>query len=697
MLRFRTLFVAGICAGLLGLALVVPKVSTAVPPSSTTLELTVVADDDDAEEFGSGGVTLDSTDLDLGGPLVGLRFPSFGVPPGASVSSALIQFTVDETGSSSTELTIEAEASPDAAPFLGSSFNLSSRPRTAADVAWSPQNWNKVGDAGNRQQTPELAALIQEVISAPDWEWNNALALFLDGSGARVAESADAPSGAPVLHVEFSFDGNVVPRVRIQAPLSGTVVEMNDSLALAGTALDAEDGDLGASLQWSSDLDGSLGSGAALVVTNLSPGLHVITASALDSGGATGTATTGVMVLANTPPVVSLLQPADGASFVVGTSVSFLASANDFEDGDLSGDIDWSSSLDGWLGQGPSIVRADLSPGMHLITASVLDSSGLSADEMRNITIEDTSSPVVLAAGDIARCSSTGDEQTAALLDGLSGTVVTLGDNVYPDGTADEYADCYDPSWGRHLARTRPAPGNHEYHTPDATGYYGYYGAAAGDPTEGWYSFDLGSWHVVVLNSNCSEVGGCGFGSAQAVWLAADLVANPRDCTLAIWHHPRFSSGTHGDSTRTADLWELLHWDWADVALVGHDHDYERFALQDADGNAAPGRGLRQFVVGTGGAGLRDFGTIAPNSEIRDSDNHGVLKLTLHPTSYDWEFVSVPGGTGFQDSGSASCVVENSGGGGSSCGLGGELLLILPVLAGWARRRSRRARRAAAA
>ena len=167
--------------------------------------------------------------------------------------------------------------------------------------------------------------------------------------------------------------------------------------------------------------------------------------------------------------------------------------------------------------------------------------------------------PTLLAAGDIADCSSDGDEATAKLLDGLAGTVATLGDNVYESGTASEFTNCYDPSWGRHKSRTRPAPGNHDYLTSGASGYFGYFGAAAGDPQKGYYSYDLGSWHIVVLNSNCAQVGGCGAGSPQETWLRQDLAAHPTTCTLAYWHHPRFSFGKYSNDPRTQALWQALY------------------------------------------------------------------------------------------------------------------------------------------
>jgi hypothetical protein len=260
---------------------------------------------------------------------------------------------------------------------------------------------------------------------------------------------------------------------------------------------------------------------------------------------------------------------------------------------------------------------------------------------------------VLLAAGDIADCDSTGDEATAALLDGLEGTVATLGDHVYDNGTAQEFADCYHPSWGRHKSRTRPAAGNHEYNTSGATGYYGYFGAAAGDPKKGYYSYNLGSWHIVVLNSNCSAIGGCGAGSAQEQWLRADLAANPTACTLAYWHHPRYSFGRYGNDARTQALWQALADHGAEIVLAGHDHTYQRYAPLDPSGNRDP-NGIRQFVVGTGGKNLYSMGTTPATVEAASASAFGLLKLTLRPDGYDWAFIPVAGES-YTDSGSGTC------------------------------------------
>lgn len=258
---------------------------------------------------------------------------------------------------------------------------------------------------------------------------------------------------------------------------------------------------------------------------------------------------------------------------------------------------------------------------------------------------------VFVGAGDIASCGSSGDEQTASLLDNISGTVFTLGDNAYDNGTAAEYTNCYGPSWGRHKGRTHPAPGNHDYQTAGASGYFGYFGAAAGDPSKGYYSYELGGWHIVVINSNIATAAG----SVQEQWLRSDLRDHPSLCTLAYWHHPRFSSGAqHGNDDSMQPIWQALYDAGAELILSGHDHIYERFAPQTATGQLDAAKGIREFVVGTGGAGLYDIGTIKPNSEVRNNLTRGVLKLTLYADRYEFQFVHVAGAS-FTDSGSGSC------------------------------------------
>jgi lipopolysaccharide/colanic/teichoic acid biosynthesis glycosyltransferase len=265
----------------------------------------------------------------------------------------------------------------------------------------------------------------------------------------------------------------------------------------------------------------------------------------------------------------------------------------------------------------------------------------------------DGSEPIatLVGAGDIASCAYDDDAATALLLDSIPGVVFTAGDNAYPDGTADDFAACYGPTWGRHKDRTRPSAGNHEYYTPGAGGYFGYFGAAAGPPGAGYYSYELGAWHVIALNS-AIEIGP---GSTQLSWLQADLAGRRPLCALAYWHHPRFSSGaTHGSAAWLQPVWEVLYDAGVDVVIVAHEHNYERFAPQTPAGSLDTLRGIRQFVVGTGGGPAHAFATPLPTSEVRHSGTPGVLTLTLRSDGYDWRFVPVAGGT-FTDAGSDDC------------------------------------------
>jgi acid phosphatase type 7 len=261
---------------------------------------------------------------------------------------------------------------------------------------------------------------------------------------------------------------------------------------------------------------------------------------------------------------------------------------------------------------------------------------------------------VLVGAGDIAVCGEPWDEATADLLDEIEGTIFAVGDVVQDRGRAIEFERCFDPSWGRHKERIRPAPGNHDYYTPGAEPYYDYFGAAAGERGKGYYHYTLGDWLIIVLNSNCDDVS-CRDGSPQVEWLRQTLADNPTKCALAYFHHPRWSSGPAGSSGWMAPFWRALYEHGADIVISGHDHHYERFVLQDPQGNLDLQAGMRQFVVGTGGGYLRAVtGAPIANSEVIGQWTFGVLKLELFPEHYTWEFIPVEG-MEFRDAGEDVC------------------------------------------
>jgi 3',5'-cyclic AMP phosphodiesterase CpdA len=263
----------------------------------------------------------------------------------------------------------------------------------------------------------------------------------------------------------------------------------------------------------------------------------------------------------------------------------------------------------------------------------------------------------LVGAGDIANCTIAGGSgavATGRLLDQIPGTIFTLGDHAYLSGTAEEFRDCYGPRWGRFKDRTRPSPGNHDYLTNNGQAYFEFFGDAAGPKGRGYYSYDLGAWHIISLNSTVDASGR----SEQMKWLKEDLAAHHTACMLAYWHIPVFSSGPHGQDLREAahmlDVWHALYDNGVDVVVNGHDHDYERFAPQDPDGKPTP-KGIREFIVGTGGGGLYEFKRPKPNSEIRNNRSYGVIKFTLRASDYSWDYV--PGaGEQFHDSGTAACT-----------------------------------------
>jgi hypothetical protein len=255
-------------------------------------------------------------------------------------------------------------------------------------------------------------------------------------------------------------------------------------------------------------------------------------------------------------------------------------------------------------------------------------------------------------------CTNDNDAATAAVISNLldsnpNAIAYTTGDNVYPRGSATQFANCYDPTWGAFKDRTRPTPGNHDYEDPGAAGYYAYFGANAGPSGRGWYRFEAGTWRVYAMNSECRIGSTCA--NDQLKWLKADLAANPHKCVLAIWHRPRWSTGRHGNSLRLAAAYTELYNAGADVVVAGHDHGYQRFAPADSNGAADAAKGIRTFVAGMGGADLYPWTSTSPLLETRDNTTFGALRLDLHPGGYSWQFMPVAGPTGYNDSGTAAC------------------------------------------
>jgi len=462
---------------------------------------------------------------------------------------------------------------------------------------------------------------------------------LVNNSGNTVADTSQITIGG----------GTPVPVATVTVAPNPASVAVGATVQLTATLKDANGNTLtGRTVAWTT-------SNASFATVNSSSGL----VSGVAVGTATITATSegksgksAVTVVAGTPaPVATVTVTPNPASVAVGGTVQLTATLKDANGNTLTGrTVAWTTSNASFatVNSGTGLVSG-VAAGSATITATSEGKSGTSA-----VTVTAPSgggSNVFVGAGDISDCGNDNDEATAKLLDGIAGTVYTTGDNVYSSGTATEFATCYDPTWGRHKARTKPAPGNHDYNTSGATGYYGYFGSLAGPSGRGYYSFDLGDWHIISLNSEVSMSAG----SAQEIWLRADLAASTKQCTLAYWHKPRFSSGTnHGSLSSAQPLWQALYDFHAEIVLNGHEHNYERFAPQTPTGAADATNGIREFVVGTGGESHYTGMSPIANSQVFNGSTFGVLKLTLSAGTYSWQFIPVSGQS-FTDSGSGTC------------------------------------------
>jgi uncharacterized protein YjdB len=463
---------------------------------------------------------------------------------------------------------------------------------------------------------------------------------------ATITATSEGKSGTSAITV---VAGTPAPVATVTVTPNPASVAVGATVQLTATLKDANGNTLtGRTVAWTtSNASFATVNASTGLVTGVAAGSATITATSEGKSG-----TSAVTVVAGTPaPVATVTVTPNPASVAVGATVQLTATLKDANGNTLTGrTVAWTTSNASFATVNSSSgLVTGVAAGSATITATSEGKSGTSA-----VTVTAPSgggSNVLVGAGDISDCGNDNDEATAKLLDGISGTVYTTGDNVYSDGTSTEYQQCYDPTWGRHKARTKPSPGNHDYHTSGAAGYYGYFGSLAGPSGRGYYSYDLGDWHIISLNSEVSMSAG----SAQETWLRTDLAASTKQCTLAYWHKPRFSSGTnHGSLSSAQPLWQALYDFHAEIVLNGHEHNYERFAPQTPTGTADATNGIREFVVGTGGESHYTGNSPIANSQVFNGSTFGVLKLTLSAGTYSWQFIPVSGQS-FTDSGSGTC------------------------------------------
>ena len=524
-------------------------------------------------------------------------------------------------------------------------------PAPVATVSVSPATANVLIGA-----TVQLTATPKDANGTPlsgrvvTWASNNQAVATVSASGlvtaqavgtATITATSEGKSGTAAITVTDVAVASVdVAPATASVPVNGTVQLVATPKDGSGTPL------AGRVVTWASSSTTIATVSASGLVTGKAAGTATITAT---SEGKSGTASITVTPV----PVAAVTVSPASQTIQTGGAVQLTATPRDASGTPLSGrTITWASDHTGVATVSATGLVTGAGVGTATITATSEGKSGTAA-----ITVIAPPPPgsdvVFIGAGDIGDCTRTSDDSTGALIARLNpDAVFSAGDNAYPDGTATEFATCFDPAWGSFKAKIHPVPGNHEYHQTGALPYFQYFGAAAGDPAKGYYSYDLGDWHIIALNGEISA----GAGSAQETWLKADLAASTKTCTMAYIHRPRFSAGYHGSNSSMQAMWQDLYDAGAELWIAGHNHDYERFAPQTATGVADPARGLREFVVGTGGAGTEAWSTTPPiaNEEAWANPVFGVLKLTLRAGGYDWEFIPIAGYT-FTDSGSGTC------------------------------------------
>ena len=602
-----------------------PVASVSVTPATATIGVGQTAQ--------YAAITRDA----FGNPLGGRTVTWSSSNPGVATVNGAGQATGVAVGAAT--LTATSEGKSGTAAILVTNVPV-------ASVAVSPASASvQVG------QTVQLAATPRDANGNPlsgravSWASSNTAVATVSGSGlvtgvragtATITATSEGQGGTATITV------STVPVASVTVSPATASVQAGQTVQLAATPKDANGNPLsGRTVTWASSNSAVATVGGSGLVTGVTAGSATITATSEGKSG-----TSAITVTAPAPaPVASVTVTPAPASVPTGQTVQLTATLKDANGNTLTGrTVAWASNNTAVA----TVTGSGMVSGVTAGTASIAATSETVTGTSALTVTAAAASYVLVGAGDIADCDASA---TAALLDNIPGTVFTAGDNAYPNGSSADYTQCYDPSWGRHKVRTRPSPGNHDHNTSGAAGYFGYFGAQAGPAGLGYYSYDVGAWHIISLDSNIDMSAG----SAQETWLRADLAASTKRCTIAYWHHPRFSSGTsHGSTGSTQPLWQALYDFGAEIVISGHDHEYERFAPQTADGTADAARGIREFVVGTGGAGLYSLGTPLPNSEVGNDNSHGVLKLTLSDGSYTWEFIPVAGDS-FRDSGSGTC------------------------------------------